>query len=181
MEALAAWCTDEIRRMEEARAHLAWLLEEMEEAAGLPLLRETLAEQRGMSAAQRERFMRLYGALGVAPGGRECAAALALTSAAREDLRRLEAGPERDTVIAQHAVRLELWEIGVWSGLFAVLRQLGRHAAADEVEALVSELRSAERHLEAVHPDLPEEDGPHERRGAPRMRTRLSLNVGPAE
>jgi ferritin-like metal-binding protein YciE len=179
MERLEAWCMDEIRRLEDARAHLAWLLEEMEEAATLPLLRDTLQEQRGTIAAQRERFTRLYAALGLEPGGLENPIALAMAHVARESVRSLD-GAQRDVVIAQHAVRFETWELGVWAGLYRVLRQVGRHQAADEVEALVGDLRSAERHLEAVHPDVPEEEG-QERRATIRHRPRLSLNIGPAE
>ena len=180
MERLTQWCLDEIRGMEDARAHLAWLLQEMEEAAALPLLQDSLQEQRAMNAAQRERLARIYACLGVPRGGRENPVVLAMVSDARDAMQRIE-GEARDIVIAQHAVRLESWELGVWTGLYSVLRQLSQHDAADEVGALIDDLRSAERHLEAVHPDVDEEAAGYEHRTTIRRHPRLPIQMGPIE
>lgn len=162
MEAIETWALEELRRMDDVRARLAPLLAQLQEAADLPLLKQTLQEQRDTNAAQLGRLQRMFEALGIEGGGGHSAVAEAMVQEARDAVAAVDGLP-RDFVIAQHAVRIEFWELGVWRGLLSVYRLMMQDAVADQIDALIDDLAAAERHLASVAAAItPEEEPRHE-------------------
>jgi ferritin-like metal-binding protein YciE len=177
---IRAWAIDELRRMEDTRIQLAFLLEEAEQACTLQLLKASLADQRAVNQALQGRLRTMFEAVGVEPGPLPSAAARALVQEARDAFRPLR-GPSRDVAISLAAVRIELWEIGVWRGLASLFRLLVEDGVADAIDGWIGDLADAERHLASVAVALTPEVEGHAHETTRRHRPRLPLNVGPAE
>lgn len=173
-----SWLRDEIGRMEDARIQLAWVLEEWQQAASLPLLQQTLAEQRAVNASVAEHLGRIAAALGVPAAPVESPAARGLVAEARAVVRAVSEDA-RDAAIAAHATRIELWEIGSYETLHRLFRLALQDEAADQIEALLGELREAERHLASLAPAFGDEEPSTALHGAGHRQRSIGLGRGP--
>lgn len=182
MEAVAAWAQRELKNMEQANRLVGDWLGEARSQALLPLLQQTLEEQHAVNVHHQERIQRL---LTVVEGPSEPpprAAAEALVADARSGVAAAETPVARDLVIAQHALRIEHWEVGAWRGLGRVFRLLLVDDVADEIAALLRELTTAERHLASLGLRATDDDDESYQHRTPARRPyRSPLHQGPHE